>query len=329
LTPDQGDSFAEGTAVAPTGRTSLTLVQNLPLDLNIVVDNSASMQQSTGLPNLDTPNPTDTLSKLDLVNQGITNLIESLPIEAIVSVISFDTFATTVTEKPLNATLTGLIDPATAPSRADVLAYVDSLLGNGTQTNYYRALDELLRLDNADYLIAPYDSEVLFLSDGAPTDQSYVSLLNALAFRDFDTTFVSLPGNSSFGNSVLSTAALRSQGQFIDYSRDAAGLQAAFDDPKRAFFGITGLTITNPDGTSYDAATDAFGFFTLDPYDLRLGDNTFTARASFADGTSFTDTLTLVGTRAGAMAPMPLPASVWMMLAAFAGLAGLRARRRA
>ncbi|MEO0503769.1 MAG: hypothetical protein AAFZ14_10610, partial [Pseudomonadota bacterium] len=33
LTPDAGSSFASGTEIAPTGRTSLTNVQKLPLDL--------------------------------------------------------------------------------------------------------------------------------------------------------------------------------------------------------------------------------------------------------------------------------------------------------
>lgn len=318
LTPDAGDEFTAGTEVAPTGRTSLTNVQDLPLDLTIVIDDSQSMRAPTNLLNTDTPDPTDRLSRLDIVKQGVSDLLGALSDDAVVTVIGFGHAVQSLTEKYIDANGDGVSDMGTNASRQQSIDFVNTFQGRGSQTRYDLALTETLTLDNrgalAGFTLDAYDKELLFLSDGLPTAQNYFTQLNALPFRGIDSLFVSLPGNVPQGNAVLEQAANRTNGSFIDFSGDALGLLNAFGDPATALFGITSLEITNPDGTRYFADTDPFGNFTLDPFALSEGDNLFSATALFENGTSFSDTLTLVGT-AGTTAPpaVPLPAAGWLL----------------
>lgn len=332
LTPDAGDSFAAGTEVAPTGRTSLTNVQKLPLDLTVVIDTSASMSQSTGLVDPSTADPNDSLSRLDLVKAGVDSLLTSLADSAAVTVVTFDRFAASRTEKMSDANFDGVVDQGAGQSRQQIKDYVSGLEATGDRTNYDVAFTETLNRYNGDagagIELTDFDKELLFLSDGQPTGGNYFPQFNALRFRGVDPIIASLPGNSPLGNNRLQELATLSQGQFLDFSNDPLGLQAAFNDPSTFLFGITSLEITNPDGTSYFAETDAFGNFTLDPFALTEGDNVFSATAFFEDDSSFTDTLTLVGT-ATDMAPVPLPASGWLMLGVLAGAAAWGRKRKA
>lgn len=325
--PNDGDSFAAGTQIAPTGRTSLTNVQNIPLDLTIVIDDSQSMRTRTTLPNESTPDPNDFLTRLDVVKQGALSLIDALPLDAVISVVSFGNGTQSITEKPLDANFNGVVDQGAGATREDVKTAVENLQGVGATTDYGAAFTQVFQLDNASnvsgFTSDLYDKELLFLSDGQPAAPNYFTFINALPFRGIDPLFVSLPGNSLIGNMLLEDAATRSGGRFFDFSRDVSGLLGAFEDPAQTFFGITSLEITNPDGARYAATTDAFGNFTLDPFALADGDNVFTATAFFEDGTQLTDSLTVVGTSSTTPAPVPLPGTVWLLLSALGGSAAL------
>ncbi|MEL7166333.1 MAG: VWA domain-containing protein [Pseudomonadota bacterium] len=330
LTPDNGDSFAAGTSVAPTGRTSLTNVQSRPLDLTVVIDTSGSMQAPTPLPNTDTPNPNDALTRLDVVKRGVTTLLGDLADTAVVTIIDFNNRAQALTEKFADTNFDGIADLGSGASRQQIINHVAGLQPIGTQTRYDAALNEVLQQFNngvpGGFTVDSHDRELIFLSDGQPSNLAYFAQLNALPFRGVDPIFVSVPGNSGPGNARLAEAALRTGGSFFDFSGDANGLADAFANASSRLFGVTSLEITNPDGTTYFADTDSFGNFELDPYALTIGDNTFAARVLFEDGTEFTDTLTLVGTTTNTPA-VPLPATAWLLLGALAGT-GFVARRR-
>ncbi|MEO1363687.1 MAG: hypothetical protein AAFU86_07925 [Pseudomonadota bacterium] len=332
LTPENGDSFASGTEVAPTGRTSLTNVQRLPLDLTVVIDTSQSMLAPTGLDNTDTPAPGDTFNRLELVQSGVTRLLELLPDSAVVTIVDFANIARSVTEKATDINFDGVPDPGGSLTRTEVIEYVNTLETVGNTTNFGAPLTEALNRYSggvADgFTVETFDRELLFLSDGQPASPNYFSQLNALPFRGVDPLFVSLPGNSPNGNILLQQAAGISGGQFFDFSGDAQGLLNAFENPSEILYGITSLEITNPDGGTYFAETDAFGNFALDPFALNEGNNLFSATALFGDGTSFSETLTLVGTASDA-APVPLPATGWMLLSVMLGGAAWGRRRRA
>ena len=334
LTPDAGSSFASGTEIAPTGRTSLTNVQKLPLDLTVVIDTSLSMSAPTGLPNTDTPTPGDQFNRLELVQSGVKKLLEVLPETAIVTIVDFANTAASVTEKVIDRNFDSVPDPGGSLTRAEVIDHVNNLAPNGNATNYGAALTETLDSYaggvSAGFTVETYDRELLFLSDGQPTSLNYFAQLNALPFRGVDPLFVSLPGNSLGGNNLLQQAANNTSGRFFDYSGDAQGLFDAFSNPSELLFGITSLEITDPDGSTYSAETDAFGNFTLNAFALNEGNNVFSATALFEDGTSFTDTLTLVGTASDTMTPaVPLPAAGWMFLSVMLGGAAWSRRRKA
>ncbi|MEM9583609.1 MAG: VPLPA-CTERM sorting domain-containing protein [Pseudomonadota bacterium] len=331
LTPEEGSSFVAGTKVAPTGRTSLTNVQKLPLDLTIVIDDSASMRVPTSLPNEQTPDPRDGLSTMDVVKAGVLDLISALSDQAVVTVITFGDALASATEKRIDRNFDAAADPGSEKTRAQVADFVAAITPDGQATRYDLGFTEALGLYaggvGSGFSLDAFDRELLFLSDGRPSSLNYFTQLNALNFRGVDPIFVSLPGNSSSGNAVLRQAASRTGGQVYDFSGSAQGLLDAFANPATALFGITSVEITNPDSSSYFVDTDAFGNFTLSPFALSKGDNIFTATALFENGEMFTETLTLKGVGPD-VAAVPLPASLWFLGVGIAGLGVMRRRTR-
>ncbi len=120
----------------------------------------------------------------------------------------------------------------------------------------------------------------------------------------------------------------RGGGVFLDYSDDPMGFLDLFGADSSRLIGLNGLQITDPLGNTYAAQTDALGYFSLDPFNLLEGSNTFTATATFEDGSTMTDTLALMGVAASAPA-VPLPAAGWFLIAGLGGLGAMARRKKA
>jgi len=339
LTPDNGSSYAAGTEIAPTGRTSLTLVQNLPLDLTIVLDNSASMRASTPLFNEETPNPNDRLTRGEVTQNALDALLGVLPQDTILTTVLFGSNVSLVSEKVIDRNFDGVPDMGRGLTRAETIAHLKSAQFRDQGTFFADMLDEVTGFYNdsvVEYLPEEYDRELLILSDGQNNGRPVNGFLPFVLNSFGDTTVVSLPGNSPGGTAFLQSFT-QGGARFIDTSQDAQDLVNVFSGLGQSFSGLEGLQITNPDGTTYDATTDVLGQFTLNPFALREGENVFTALATFEGGLTETATLSLFGTATtttpvdpvdpvdpGTPAPVPLPAAAWMLLAALGGLRVLR-----
>ena len=342
LTPAEGTEFSVGTAITALGRTSINLVQNLPLDLTVILDRSASMQLPTPILNEETVDPTDYYTRFDLVTRAFQAIADIFPEDGQLTLVDFASDVHATSTKIIDANGNGVIDFSDGtygppigggvPITPDLIAdYVDGITADGA-TNLGEALQTAVDIANDSVLFGYegelYDREYLILTDGYPTGFVNPTLYNFLSAYG-DLTGVALPGNTPGGAAYLqSMVETRGGGVFLDYSDDPMGFLDLFGADSARLIGLNGLQITDPLGNTYAAETDALGYFSLDPFNLLEGSNTFTATATFEDGSTMTDTLTLMGVAASAPA-VPLPAAGWFLIAGLGGLGAVARRKKA
>ena len=299
--PSDGSSFDVGSTISVTGTaTGATTAGDLDLTVFIDTSFSTSLRPLAG--------EGDSRQLVDITTQAITQLFGTLSDGTTVSAIEFNSRATNVFEDLI-------LSATTRPGIASQLA---ALFPNGG-TDFSAALQQ--GIDNG---VATGD-QFLFFSDGQ-TGGSFQTEAEAIAAAGGILNTVGLPGTDV---DVLAAIATAGGGTFFDLTDDVGRIVDILTgvDGGGNVVGLSGLTVTLPDGTTVSPTANAFGQFTLPGFTIGAGENLFLAEASFDDGSIATASLRITGDDGGGSTVIPLPATAWMLLAGVAALGGLRRRR--
>jgi|GEM_PF-698622 len=304
--PPDGSSYPVATTVAPTGNANITGVSGDGLDLVLVLDSSGSMGTSIG---------GKTLRQWQA--EAAKALINSLPTVGVsVSIVEFDSSASTV------RTLTALTPASNIALLEAAIDTVNASGGTNIGTGIDAATAELLANGTAGR-----SQQMLVLSDGYSGGDPVGRAAAAIAAGVDAVNTVGLPGADIATMQAIASAG---NGTFTDVTSSVQDLIDLFAGSGGSLVGVSSVEITDPDGNSYTVAVDALGNFTVDPYALKLGGNTWNALATFTDGSTASATLTLNGLASGGgttPSAVPLPGGFPLLLGAIGGM-GLFGRRR-
>ncbi len=299
--PPNNSVFLQGTNVTPTGQASGFQTGGQGLDLALVLDASGSMGPSFGLFG-SPPKP-----RLQWQAEAAIALVNSLPkVNTAAAVIQYATSASI--RLPLTSTT----------SADDIIAAINAVpAGGATATGPGIAL-AASHLNAAG--IPGRDKQMVVISDGLSNQgvNPVTAAGNANAAGIIVHGVVIPGGNPNEMQNIASAGG----GSFIDARTDEGldNLIALFSGFGGTLVGVDNVQVTLPDGTVIaNALTDAFGNFSVD-WTIQLGDNPFKALATFSDGSTLEADLNLVGV-------IPLPATVWLMLAGLGAMFGLRRRK--
>lgn len=333
LTPDNQSVFATGTEVAPTGRSSLSRVQDLPLDLTIVLDVTSSMNRPTSVVNPDEmiggPDRGDGFySVIDMARSVLGDLSKVLPYNTVLTGMTFGNGVNILSEKLLDANFDLIPDNNDATDKAAIQNMLLTTPANGRAEEYDQLFRTISGFYNDTVTLTPldlHDRELLILTDGlnsgAPISPFVLNTFGGYA----DATILSLPGTRPQGVRFQSDLATTIGARFLDFTQDQDSFLDLFKTSTSLFSGVESVEITDPDGDSYFAALNPFGDFELDYFALKEGANIFTATSRFSDGSTAVDQLNLTGLTP-AVAAVPLPTSGVLLVMCISMLAWCRRR---
>ncbi|MBN9669562.1 VWA domain-containing protein [Roseibium aggregatum] len=291
-----------GTTVSPAGQANASGTIGGGLDLVIVMDSSGSMGSTVPI----SGNP----SRRQVQQDAATALVNSLPSGSAVSIVDFDSSASVtqgLTELP-----TGLGSVTTAISNINASGGTNIAAG-------IAAADGELDANGR----SGTSKQILVISDGGSSQTAAENAAAAAAADGYTVNTVSFPGAST---STMEAVAIAGGGTFVNFSSNPQDIVDIFSGSGGGVLvGVSGVQITDPDGNSFAAIVDALGNFTVPGFSLNAGANTWTALASFTDGSTASASLTLYGTSTTAV---PLPASGLLLFAAVGGLGAMRLRRK-
>lgn len=302
--PPDGTAYNVGTEVQPSG-TASGFVTGDGLDLALVLDASGSM-------GINATSGGVTKTRLQWQADAAIAMVNSLPtVNTSVAVINY----------AFSASISLNLTPTT--SSQDIINAINDITASGataTGPGIDLAQSHLIN-DGTD----GRSKQMVVISDGQ-SNWGRDPVLAAADAADAGTTVhgVVIPGGSA---TEMENIANSGGGAFADFSNpdDLENIENFFG-AGGGLVGLEQLDITLPDNTLIeDYATDAFGNFTIDPaWAMLYGDNTFTAKATFAEGSILTQELNLIGRDAQ---EVPEPAT-WGLLALSLVFAGLYHHRR-
>lgn len=301
LSPPDGSQYVVGTNVTPTGRASGFDIPGDGLDLALVLDASGSMLISNS-----------GKTRQQWQRDAAIALVKSLPTtNTSVAVAQFAGGGL------LRLGLTGTDTQANLDSIEAEINAVPASGSTAISTGIARAATELTTNGTTGRT-----KQMVVLSDGSSASSFTTAASNAAA-DGIIVHSVALPGANTTQMQAIAT---NGGGVFVDFSDpdNLDNLIDQFTGTGGGFVGVSNVRVILPDGTEVaNALTDAFGNFSVN-WAIELGDNPFKAIATFADGSSLEADLNLRGVNV-----IPLPASVWLLIAGVGAMFGLRRRRMA
>lgn len=306
--PVDGSSAPAGTKITPTGVASGVSSGGSGLDLVLVLDSSGSMASTSG-----------GISRREAQATAAKALVAALPTAATsVSIVEFDS----------DANVVRVLTPLTSAANIGLInAAIDGVDASGS-TDIRDGINAATGVLTGAGATAGRSKQMVVISDGG----SNVSLATAAATAANtagvnNVHTVAIPGAST---STMEAIANAGNGIFTDLSSsDLSTLQSQFDGTAGNLVGVQSIKITLPDGTVLDPnSIDGLGNFTVDQeFMIAAGANTWTVDATFTDGSTAQDTVTVNGTVTGGQ--VPLPAGMVLMLGGLGVMGALRARRKA
>lgn len=307
LSPANGSVFPVGEMVMPNGEANASGVIGAGLEIALALDSSGSMgTRITTLPG----SPT----RREVQAQAATALVDALPSGTAMAVIDFDSNAFVA------QSLTVL------PGGAGDLKSAISGINASGGTNFTAAINEAATELTTNGSAAA-NKQILLISDGQSGGNA-IAAASAAKANGITVNTVSFPGGDVAALQAIATAG---GGTFTNFTSNVQDIVDIFSGAGGGVLvGVSGVEITDPDGVTYAAAVDAVGGFKANAYNLKAGANTWTALATFTDGSTATASLTLngrTGTTPPVVPPIPLPATAFLLGAALIALP-LRRRRR-
>lgn len=303
--PADGSAFATGTVIVPTGLASGTGTTGSGLDLVLVLDSSGSMSGARR-----TAQQAAAIALVNALPPGATS----------VSIVEFDSDANVVIG------LTPLLPVGNIAAITTAINGVDASGGTNIPLGINAATSVLTGAGHT----AGRSQQMVVLSDGATSGNVVTATLAAIAAGVDNVHSVALPGAVI---STMQSIATNGNGTFVDFS-DPANLDAlvgTFSGATGSLVGVSSIAITLPDGTVINPnSVSGVGAFTVDQgFAINAGANTWSVLATFTDGSTATDTLTVYGRDGGpTVPPVPLPAGFPLLMAGLGGLGLMRLRRR-
>lgn len=297
--PVDGSSAPAGTSVTPTGIANISGTGGTGLDLVIVMDSSGSM--ATG-------------GRQAAQKAAAKALVDALPVTTTsVSIVEFDSDSNEVI---------GLTPLMPASNITAIKTAIDSVDSNGL-TTIGDGIDEATAILIGAGSTSGRSKQMVVLSDGSSSGDPGASAAAAVAAGVDNVHSVGLPGHNV---STMQDIATEGNGVYTDAS-DLATLTGIFQGTGGSLVGVSNIEIIMPDGSVIASnSVSGVGAFTVDQaFNIGLGPNTWTVNASFTDGSTASDTVTVYGTQG---AVIPLPAGFPLLLGGLGLLGALGARRR-
>ncbi len=303
--PPQHAEFTVGASVNPLGVASASGVIGSGLDFSIVMDSSGSML--TNQTAIDGSGASVTKSRGAWQKEGAQLLVDGLPDTATVSIIEFDSSASTViVQTTLNAA-----------GRAAVAAAINSVDESGGTD-----IGSGIRQSEGELVPGTpgFDQFMVVFSDGSTSGNPSVDAANAVAAGVESVSSVALPG-AIVG--TMQGIATNGNGTFVDARNDIGLVTNLLGGGGGTPIDIASIQITDPDGNVFNVGSLG-GVFAAGAYNIKLGLNTWNVLVTGTDGSTASADLTLKGVTG----VIPLPAAGWLLITGVAGL-GFLSRRKA
>lgn len=296
--PPDGSSAPAGTSITPTGIAGITGTAGSGLDLVIVMDSSGSMRSG---------------GRQAAQSAAAKALVDALPAATTsVAIVEFASSSSTV------KTLTPLT-PAT--NIAAIKTEIDTVGASGG-TNIGSGIDEAVGILNGSGATTGRSKQMVVLSDGSSSGDPGASAAAAFAAGVNNVHSVGLPDHNV---ATMEDIARNGNGVYTDAS-DLNTLTGVFDGTGGSLVGVSNIEIILPDGSVITSnSVSGVGAFTVDQaFNIGAGPNTWTVNATFTDGLTSSDTVTVNGTQG----VIPLPAGLPLLLGGLGILGVFGARRR-